>query len=74
MRVIPASEIMTTNVVSVRDDASLTNIDWEMALAEVRHVPVVDREGVVVGIVSDRHAVPVVDDRGLPIDGRRASA
>lgn len=140
MRVIPASEIMTTNVVSVRDDASLTNIDWEMALAEIRHVPVVDQHGVVVGIVSDRdllrtlsradrarvpvsaimtltpgsvhaetparealelmlerkiHAVPVLDDRGrllgiitatdfleltfralrgLPIDGRRASA
>lgn len=51
---IPASEIMTTNVVSVRDDASLTNIDWEMALAEIRHVPVVDAQGIVVGIVSDR--------------------
>lgn len=54
MRIIPIAEIMTADVVSVRDDASLTNIDWEMALAEVRHVPVVDARGAVVGIVSDR--------------------
>lgn len=45
---------MTPSVVSVRGDTSLTNIDWEMTLAEIRHVPVVDDHGHVIGIVSDR--------------------
>lgn len=70
MRVIPVSELMTTNVVSVRDDASLTNLDWEMTLAEIRHVPVVDERGVVVGIVSDRDLLRSIarsDRREVPI-------
>lgn len=54
MRTITVSEVMTSRVVSVRDDASVSNIDWEMTLAEVRHIPVIDERGGVVGIVSDR--------------------
>ncbi|KAB2901519.1 MAG: CBS domain-containing protein [Kofleriaceae bacterium] len=54
MRDLRISEIMTTHVVSVRDDASLSNIDWEMTLAEVRHIPVVDDAGHLLGLVSDR--------------------
>lgn len=70
MRAIPVSEIMTSQVVSVRDDASLTNIDWEMTLAEIRHVPVVDERGRVVGIVSDRdllRTLPRMDRSRLPV-------
>jgi CBS domain-containing protein len=54
MRTVKVVEVMTPRVVSIRDDATLTNVDWEMTLAEVRHVPVVDDKGVVVGMVSDR--------------------
>ena len=70
MRTIPVSEIMTSKVVSVRDDASLTNIDWEMTLAEIRHVPVVDDRGRVVGILSDRdllRTLPRMDRSRLPV-------
>lgn len=45
---------MTAGVVTVPDDATLSNVDWEMALADVRHVPVVDGKGCLCGIVSDR--------------------
>lgn len=54
MRPLAVSELMTAGVVTVPDDATLSNVDWEMALADVRHVPVVDSKGCVCGIVSDR--------------------
>ena len=54
MRPLAVSELMTAGVVTVPDDATLSNVDWEMALADVRHVPVVDGKGCLCGIVSDR--------------------
>lgn len=54
MRPLAVSELMTAGVVTVPDDATLSNVDWEMALADVRHVPVVDGKGRLCGIVSDR--------------------
>ena len=70
MRDLKVSEIMRTNLVTVRDDASLTNIDWEMTLAEVRHVPVVDAAGNLVGLVSDRdllRSIRHVERSRLPV-------
>ncbi len=66
MRTVKVSDLMTPRVVSIRDDASLTNVDWEMTLAEVRHVPVVDEQDKVVGIVSDRDVLRSLNrhDRG----------
>ena len=70
MRDLKVSELMRTNLVTVRDDASLTNIDWEMTLAEVRHVPVVDAGGNLVGLVSDRdllRSIRHVERSRLPV-------
>ena len=47
-------DMMTTNVRTVREDDSLSTADWDMAFNEVRHLPVVDGESRVVGIISDR--------------------
>jgi CBS-domain-containing membrane protein len=50
-------DMMTTNVRTVREDDSLSTADWDMAFNEVRHLPVVDGENRVVGIVSDRDVI-----------------
>lgn len=50
-------DMMTTNVRTVREDDSLSTADWDMTFNEVRHLPVVDQENRVVGIVSDRDVI-----------------
>ena len=57
MRALQLRDMMTTNVRTVREDDSLSTADWDMAFNEVRHLPVVDRENRVVGIVSDRDVI-----------------
>ena len=47
-----AEEIMTPSVFSIREDASVGDAAREMAKRHVHRVPVVTREGVVVGMVS----------------------
>jgi CBS-domain-containing membrane protein len=50
-------DMMTTNVKTVREDDSLSTADWDMAFNEIRHLPVVDVDQRVVGIVSDRDVI-----------------
>jgi len=45
-------DMMTTNVHTLHEDDSLSSAEWDMVVGEVRHLPVVDRAGQVVGIVS----------------------
>jgi CBS domain-containing protein len=47
-------DMMVPNVKALREDDSITLADWEMTIAELRHLPVVDAKRRVVGIVSDR--------------------
>ncbi|ROR32488.1 CBS and ACT domain-containing protein [Inmirania thermothiophila] len=47
-------EIMTRDVVSVRPDTKLTRMSELMRERKVRHLPVVDEEGRLVGILSHR--------------------
>lgn len=54
MRPLTLGDMMTTNVKTLREDDSLTSADWEMVVGEIRHLPVVDGDGRVVGMVSDR--------------------
>lgn len=53
----PVSEVMTRNPVFVRDDDSSAAALGVMAAAGYRHVPVVDANERVVGIVSPRRVV-----------------
>ncbi|MEO8378842.1 MAG: CBS domain-containing protein [Acidobacteriota bacterium] len=48
----PLSEIMTSSVRSVRDDASVNDALAMMTSAEIRRVPVVNSENELVGILS----------------------
>jgi signal-transduction protein with cAMP-binding, CBS, and nucleotidyltransferase domain len=48
----PIEELMTSNVVFLREDANVFAAATEMATAQCRRMPVLDSEGRVVGVVS----------------------
>ncbi|WP_437284284.1 CBS domain-containing protein [Sorangium sp. So ce406] len=47
-------DYMSTAVISLKEADTISAANLEMKLAEIRHIPVVDAKGRVVGIVSDR--------------------
>jgi CBS domain-containing protein len=50
---VPVSEVMTTTVVTVEPDATGAEVLSVMLERGVHHVPVVDRSGTLVGVVTD---------------------
>jgi len=68
MRILTVGEMMTTSVKTLHERESLTSADWDMAVGEIRHMPVVDAERRVIGIVSDRDVLRGLAERhGYPI-------
>ncbi len=49
---VQVSELMSSNVLTLTSNASLGRAFAEMKLARIRHFPVVNAEGSVVGVVS----------------------
>lgn len=49
---LPVSQIMTTDVQLCRPDANLREVAAQMTEHRVRHIPVVDEDGVLLGLVS----------------------
>jgi CBS domain-containing protein len=47
-------DFMSTAVITLKEGDQLSGAQLEMQLADIRHLPVVDKKGHVVGIVSDR--------------------
>jgi CBS domain-containing protein len=47
-------DFMSTAVISLKESDELSGAQLEMQLADIRHLPVTDKKGHVVGIVSDR--------------------
>lgn len=47
-------DFMSTAVITLKEGDELSGAQLEMQLADIRHLPVVDKKGHVVGIVSDR--------------------
>jgi CBS domain-containing protein len=63
-------DFMSTAVITLKETDTLSAADLEMKLAEIRHMPVVDKKGHVVGVVSDRDLLRHVtrtDDKPVPI-------
>jgi len=48
------ADLMTTAVVFAKETDSLEKVEHDMAMIEIRHMPVVDAEGHVSGVVSHR--------------------
>ena len=51
----PVTEVMTTKVVTVRENTERSTVLRLMAEHHIRHLPVVDAEGLVVTMLSMRH-------------------
>lgn len=47
-------DFMSTAVISMKETDALSGAQIEMQMAEIRHLPVVDTKGHVVGVLSDR--------------------
>jgi len=45
---------MKTNLRTAHEDDSIRAADWEMTIDEIRHLLVIDLQGKLVGIISDR--------------------
>jgi CBS domain-containing protein len=56
---VPAWSVMTEDPITVRDTALVTDAINKMREAEVRHLPVVDAQGKLVGIVSFRDIMDI---------------
>ena len=50
----PLKKVMTRNVITIREDATLSEAMGMIASHGVRHLPVVDRKGKIVGLLSMR--------------------
>jgi CBS domain-containing protein len=51
---LTVSDVMTTAVLTVRAGDELASAAQEMRQADIRHLPVVDDRGRVIGVISDR--------------------
>jgi CBS domain-containing protein len=63
MAPLKVRDMMTPNVKTLYADDSLNTADWEMAVSDIRHLVVIDRERHVVGIVSDRDVLRMVAEQ-----------
>ena len=53
----PVSDVMTTNVVTIPMDATFAEARELMRLYRIKHIPVIDKEGKLVGLISLRHII-----------------
>lgn len=69
-RELTVEELMSTALVTARADEVIANVDFEMKMADIRHIPVVDDRGRLVGIVSQRDILRArvgADSKAIPI-------
>ncbi|MCC6752276.1 MAG: CBS domain-containing protein [Deltaproteobacteria bacterium] len=51
---LKVSDVMSTALITAKERDTINHADIEMRLAQIRHLPVVDDRGHVVGVVSNR--------------------
>jgi CBS domain-containing protein len=75
---VEVSEVMSSPVISVDEDADLKECEEKMAQYQIRRIPVVDAEGRITGIVSQadvaregdiREAAGILRDISRPVHG-----
>jgi CBS domain-containing protein len=57
-RILVVGELMSPAVVTIGPNATVAEADEEMRRSDCRHLPVVDAQGHVAGLVSDRDLLP----------------
>ncbi len=68
MHTLLVSEVMTTNLRTVYEDEAMNSADWDMAVNEIRHLPVVNSERKLVGLLSDRDVMrSMIEHRGRSV-------
>ncbi|ACY19316.1 CBS domain-containing protein [Haliangium ochraceum] len=60
-------EIMTADPTVLKPEDTLARADEEMMLGDIRHLPVVDRQGLLLGILSHRDVLAAGDGLDLPV-------
>jgi CBS domain-containing protein len=67
------AQVTTTNLVAISCNDSLDRAAEVLAMNGIRHLPVLNNAGIVVGIISDRDllraSMPLLDIEGMPIQG-----
>lgn len=67
-----AKDIMTTEVFTVKPDKSLNDIEISAEIKHIRHIPIVDENEAVVGIISIRDILAHLSDaaasRFVPVE------
>jgi CBS-domain-containing membrane protein len=53
MHALTVAEMMTTKVKTLRETESITAADWNIVIGGFRHIPVVDQDYRLIGMVSD---------------------
>ncbi len=59
---IRVRDVMSKRLLVLRDNASIGRAQMEMKLAGIRHFPVLDKGGTLVGVVSSRDLVRAIGD------------
>ena len=61
---VTASDAMSTALITLRANDTLTQADVDMKLADIRHIPVVDDSDHLVGILSNRDVLRALGTKG----------
>ena len=64
-RRVTVGEVMTTHVRTARGDQSLHEIWYMLGEERCHHIPIVDGEGVLLGMISSRDLVRVARDKSV---------
>jgi CBS-domain-containing membrane protein len=67
MATLTCSDIMKVNLRTIREDDELECAAIEMSRDEIHHLLVVDKEGKLVGIISDRDLLKTADWNGMRV-------
>lgn len=60
---VPIQEMMESKVITIREDAPLAEAEEKMRTLGIRHLPVVDREGKLTGIFTQRDLYRILPSR-----------
>lgn len=67
------AQVTTTKLVAIHCNEVLDTAAKLMSTKKIRHLPVINNAGIVVGIISDRDllraSVPMLDENGIPVSG-----